>query len=755
MNRRASHRPWRYSPYHLGLAVLGLLAAITLFVAPYSGSMVEQWSRAEVESRSRLVYESTQASISRAVATGDTPRLIGILEGVARDDHILAVGLCGEGGSLHAFTGQLPRAFSCDQAVNSESESFSSMRSNRKRVLVASFPITLPEGRAYLVVFHDLSYIDARSGRVRTYVVAAVVGVAILAALVGFFFILAFVRGWMDALRRAVEDVRAGRATTAPNGDRSSMAQEIQKLLKNLDSGRTPTEAPEKEWTPESLEELLAEALPQAEVIVLANREPYIHNRTDDGIVLQTPASGVVSALEPVMRACRGTWIAHGSGTADRETVDSNDHLAVPPDDPSYTLRRLWITEDEQDGYYYGFANEGLWPLCHIAFVRPIFRDGDWQMYREINARFAEAVVQEARTEDPIVLVQDYHFALAPRMIRERLPNATIITFWHIPWPNAETFGICPWKEEILAGLLGSSVLGFHTQFHCNNFLETVDRFVESRIDREHATVTLGGHEAMVRPYPISIEWPPKGLEGQRPVEVCRARVREALGLAPDAKLAVGIERFDYTKGILDRMRSIDLLLTLMPEWRGKFTFVQVAAPTRSKLASYRSLQDEAVALAEEINARHGEGGYQPIRLIVRHHEPAEVFELFRAADLCIVSSLHDGMNLVAKEFVASREDEEGVLILSSFTGASRELSEALIVNPYDEREMATALDTALRMPAQQQRERMRLMRQQVREQNVYRWAGRMLIDAARIRQKQRILAFEDAPAPQRRRVRS
>ena len=478
---------------------------------------------------------------------------------------------------------------------------------------------------------------------------------------------------------------------------------------------------------------------------MVSNREPYIHNRDNGQITLQTPASGLVSALEPVIRACGGTWIAHGSGNADRETVDREDKIRVPPDAPSYTLRRIWISDEEQDGYYYGLANEGLWPLCHIAFVRPQFRQSDWRQYEAINERFAEAVVQEAKTEDPIVLVQDYHFALAPRMIRQRLPKATIITFWHIPWPNAETFSICPWKERIIDGLLGSTILGFHTQFHCNNFFETVDRFVESRIDRERATVTSGGHETMVRAYPISIEWPPKALAGQPSVDDCRSQVRQALGIAPDVKLAVGIERFDYTKGILDRMRAVDELLTRQPEWSRRLTFLQVAAPTRSKLASYSTLQTEALALAEDINSRHGNGSYQPIRLLIRHHEAAEVFKLFRAADVCIVSSLHDGMNLVAKEFVAARDDERGVLVLSSFTGASRELSEALIVNPYNTQEMSSAFDIALRMSDSEQQERMRLMRQQVREWNVYRWAGRMLVDAAASRQRRRIFDISES----------
>lgn len=735
-------------------AVLGMLvlAALTLAVAPYARSLVDQWSRSDVEQRSHLVFTALQGPIVRALAGDDQARLASILQGVSEDERILGAGLCDERGRLRAATMMMPRSFSCQNVARSEGESFSQITNDGRRVLIGAFPITTRDRRVYLVVLHDLSYVDARSGKAQTYFVAALVGVAILVALLAALTMTFMLRGWMSALREAVDNVRSGRPPTSALHERSAVELRIQKLLKDLEIGQTPTETAEIEWTPESLRNLLGDALPGAEVIVVSNREPYIHNHSEDGIVLQTPASGLVSALEPIIRACGGTWIAHGSGDADRETVDANDRVAVPPSAPSYTLKRVWISEEEQDGYYYGLANEGLWPLCHNVFVRPIFRESDWHHYEQINARFADAVVQEARTEDPIVLVQDYHFALAPRMIRERLPKATIVTFWHIPWPNPETFSICPWKTQIIEGLLGSSIIGFHTQFHCNNFFEAVDRFVESRIDREHATVTLAGQETMIRPYPISIEWPPKAMEGQPPVDACRTRVRERLGLPLQTKLAVGIERFDYTKGILDRMRAIDTLLTAHPEWIGRFTFVQVAAPTRSKLASYTTLQTDAVALAQEINLRHGTEGYEPIRLLMRHHEPVEVFELFRAADLCIVSSLHDGMNLVAKEFVASRDDDQGVLILSSFAGASREMSEALIVNPYDGQEMAAALVQALSMPAEEQRERMRLMRQQVREQNVYRWAGRMLVDAARVRQKDRVLELSNrakaAPRP-------
>jgi trehalose 6-phosphate synthase len=475
-------------------------------------------------------------------------------------------------------------------------------------------------------------------------------------------------------------------------------------------------------------------------VIVVSNREPYIHNREARDIVVQTPASGLVAAIEPIMRACGGTWIAHGSGSADRETVDRFDRIRVPPSFPSYVLRRVWLSEEEQNGYYYGFANEGLWPLCHMAFVRPNLRDSDWEQYKLVNARYAQAVVSEAKRQDPIILVQDYHFALLPRLLRAKLPNATIITFWHIPWPNPEVFGICPWKEEILAGLLGSSVIGFHTRFHCNNFLDTVDRFMEARAERERSVISFSGLDTFVRPYPISIEWPPAAMKGQKPVPECRSIVRQRLGLKDDMRLGVGIERFDYTKGILDRLRAIDAFLSSRPEWKDRFAFVQVAAPTRSKLATYSALQNEAADLVREINARHGSASYQPISLIVRHHEPDEIFELFRAADLCIVSSLHDGMNLVAKEFVAARDDERGVLLLSTFAGASRELSEALIVNPYDIRNMVDAIEEALLMPEAEQRERMRLMREIVRLRNVYRWAGQMLLDAADLRDRKRIV---------------
>jgi trehalose 6-phosphate synthase len=487
------------------------------------------------------------------------------------------------------------------------------------------------------------------------------------------------------------------------------------------------------------LRRLLHEQLRGDEILLVSNREPYIHVKSERGIEVQRPASGLVTAVEPVMRACSGTWIAHGSGSADREVVDSRGRLRVPPGEQSYTLRRIWLTEQEERGYYYGFANEGLWPLCHIAHVRPVFRDEDWRQYRRVNERFADAVAQEAKTDDPVVLIQDYHFALLPRLVRERLPRATIITFWHIPWPNFESFGICPWRSEILEGLLGSTIVGFHTRYHGHNFLEAVDRFLEARIEHESSTVSFGGRLTRVESFPISIAWP-DGQAG-RPVEGCRSEVRARLGVGPDHLVGLGVDRLDYTKGIVERLLAVERLFELHPEWIGKFTFVQIAAPSRSSLDEYQRFEAQVRATAAQINARFGKPGYEPVRMLIEHHGSASVTEHYRAADVCVVTSLHDGMNLVAKEYVAARDDERGVLVLSQFAGAARELHEALIVNPYHVEEVAEALHRALSMPAEEQRERMVSLRQLVREFNVYRWAGRMLMEAARLRQRERISA--------------
>jgi trehalose 6-phosphate synthase len=494
------------------------------------------------------------------------------------------------------------------------------------------------------------------------------------------------------------------------------------------------------DWTPARLKQTLNRYLHGEKVIVVANREPYIHERTEEGgVVVVHPASGLVTALEPIMRACSGVWIAHGSGSADRDTVDARGRVPAPPGEESYMLRRVWLSRDEEAGYYYGFSNEGLWPLCHLAHARPLFRNEDWKQYQAVNRKFADALCEEVDSEDPIVLVQDYHFALVPRLIRERLPRATVIMFWHIPWPNAERFGICPWRTEVLEGMLGASILGFHTQLHCNNFVDSVDHFLEARIDREQNAVIQHGRSTLVRPYPISLEWPVRRLKSLPPAEECRRRVLQEHELAPDALIGIGVDRLDYTKGIEERLLSVERLLERVPSLLGRFTFIHLAAPSRTTIERYQQLNRQVEKVAARINERFGREGYKPIILRRAHHEPQVVFQYYRAADVCYVSSLHDGMNLVAKEFVAAREDERGVLVLSQFTGAARELTEALVVNPYDLEEASSALAAALAMSPEEQGDRIRSMRAFIAEFNVYRWAGRMLVDAARLRSRDRL----------------
>jgi trehalose 6-phosphate synthase len=496
-----------------------------------------------------------------------------------------------------------------------------------------------------------------------------------------------------------------------------------------------PANEPGASWSAARLSAFVRETFKGERLIVVSNREPIIHDRAPDGTIRERePASGVVTALEPLSLACQGTWIAHGSGSADRAVVDGRDGLMLERQAGRYRLRRLWISSEHEAGYYYGFANSGLWPLCHLAHVKPVFRADDLQCYWHVNNQFAQAVADEAESDSPVVLLQDYHFALAPRMIRERLPHATTVTFWHIPWPNRHRFAICPWRRELLEGLLGSSVLGFQTATDCHNFLDAVQLCLEANVDRESSVVTYEGRRVLVRPYPISIEWPVTVLEGVPGPDEARAVICCRLGLPPDTRLLAGVDRLDYTKGLEEKLAGVETLLETHRALRGRVVLVQVAAPSRDYIDSYRTEAMRVREAAARLNARFGEGRYRPVVLLEESWAPHDVFTLFRAADACVVTSLHDGMNLVAKEFVAARTDRDGVLVLSPFAGAARELTDALIANPYDAADVASALQRALCMPAGERRERMAAMRSVVARDNAYRWAARMLRDAAAAR---------------------
>jgi len=717
-----------------------LLIALAVLVAaftPLADKLIERWFRRDVEMRSELIYDSVDESLNALFRTGAKPDISALFERIAQDERIMGVGLCQGRVEPTISNRGWPGAVTCAMTADSR---FHTEELPGGRVLVSSFPMAEgDEPNRQLVIVHNLNFIESRSLTAKLYLTGFLALLSAVAASVTLLMTHLTLRGWMSSMRGMFAGNGAGPGTP-PDPQLAPVISEIRQMMRDLETMHEPSSSIRVEWSPETLRKVLDSELPGVQVMVVSNREPYIHNTGADGkITVQRPASGVVTALEPIMRACGGTWIAHGSGLADRAVADIHGRVRVPPEEPAYTLKRIWLSEEEQDGYYYGLANEGIWPLCHISFVRPVFRETDWQMYESVNRKFADAVAAEAKQPDPLILIQDYHFSTLPRLLRERLPQATIVTFWHIPWPNAEVFGICPWREAMLNGLLGSSVVGFHTQLHCNNFMEAADRFIECHIDREDSTISVGGHTTLVRPYPISIAWPPEPLKTLPPPAQCREAVLNRFSLPPNTLLAVGVERFDFTKGIPDRFKAVGLLLENHPEWIGRFVLVQIAAPTRSKLSAYQGVRDEAEAAAADINARFGRGDYRPVILVTQHHEPEQVFELFRAADLCIVNSLHDGMNLVAKEFIASRDDNLGVLVLSTFTGASRELMEALIVNPFDARSTSEAMNRALKMPPEEQANRMRLMRALVSENNVYYWAARMLLDAARLRKRQRL----------------
>ncbi len=483
-------------------------------------------------------------------------------------------------------------------------------------------------------------------------------------------------------------------------------------------------------WTKEQLHELVTHRLGGMKLIAVSNREPYIHTREQGRIECITPASGLTTAIDPVLRAAGGVWVAHGSGSADRDVVDKSDRVSVPPEDPSYTLRRVWLPK-RLAADHYGLANEGLWPLCHAVFHRPHFSRKQWRSYRDANELFAEAVLQEADGKPAFVFIQDYHLGLLPAMLKDRNPNLAIAQFWHIPWPNRETFRAFPWKEELLDGLLGNDLLGFHVRNHCVNFLETVDRNLEAKLDQEASSIDRRGHTTAVRAFPISIDFADHARKAaSAAVAAAAARWAAELGRLPEI-LGIGIDRIDYTKGIPDRLHAVDRLLEDRPEYIGRITFLQVGVPSRMAIDDYERLNRALTEQVDAINRKWARGLWKPVILVRRHVDQISLIALHLMADFCLVSSLHDGMNLVAKEFVASRIDGDGVLILSAFTGAARELTDALIVNPFSPDEMAEAMHTALNMPASDRRRRMNRMRAAVAGNNVYRWAGTIMLALA------------------------
>ena len=735
--------------------VLSISVVVSVIVLAFTLVQVrqeKQRQRADLERRTSLLAESLEETVEPLVGQGHSARLQRIVERFGNRERLAGVAVYDMHGLPLAVTQTLAAQFATPPKIATEAmaanrEMGDVIRIGEKQMYIFVLPLRPEEQVAgALALFHDASYIQQRLRQIWQHNFLRLLVQALLISLTTLFVVqltlvrpLARMTEWIKRLRKGeVNDPSSLSSKDLLN----PLAAEVTQLAKSLSAAKAAAEdtrfgqAGNSLWTPTSLKEHLRITLQGRSIFVISNREPFIHVKRGKEIDCIVPASGLVTALEPVLAACEGTWIAHGSGDADGLVVDRADRLRVPAVSPQYTLRRVWLTKEEEEGYYYGFANEGLWPLCHIAHTRPVFRAEDWRYYQSVNEKFAQATLAEIEgVEEPCVLIQDYHFALLPRLIKERRPDARVGLFWHIPWPNPESFGICPWQGELLHGMLGADLIGFHIQFHCNNFLETVDRALESRIEWEHFAVRRGNHTTYVKPFPISIAYPDDlaALAGSTGGERSKEALLTELGVKA-RHLAVGVDRLDYTKGILERLRGIERLLEKYPQYQGQLTFIELGAPSRIHIKQYQDLIAAIEAEVDRICWRFQIGEWRPILFLKRHHSRQEIQPFYKAADVCLVTSLHDGMNLVAKEFVGAREDEQGVLILSRFTGAARELKDALTINPYDIEELADAIHAALTMSNEEQSIRMRRMRDVVRERNVYRWAADLITDLVQVR---------------------
>jgi trehalose-6-phosphate synthase len=738
--------------------VLPLIVSVAggcLLFAAYQVHTEKRILRNDLSHRAEILGDSLQDAVEPLFDRKPDGRIQRLVERFGQREHLKGVAVYNASGTALAATSGLSPQFQSQPAAALRAASNDIgygefVRIDRVPLHIYALPLHLNGQRVgTLVVLHDASYIDTQiSHTLRDSLLNAIVQMLLITALA-----IVLVRwtftGPLTQTAKWLRMLRTGQSHAAPivaQGEIfDQITHEVTHLARDLSAARATAEEEARLrdsnaslWTAERLRASVRNKLQDKPLFVVSNREPYMHifNDKDKSVGVIVPASGVVTALEPVLLACDGTWIAHGSGNADREVVDAQDRLRVPPDHPTYSLRRVWLSAEEENGYYAGFSNEGLWPLCHIAHTRPVFRPEDWFHYQQINRRFADAVLEEMEgTESPILLAQDYHFALLPRMIKEGRPDARVAIFWHIPWPNPDVFGICPWQRELVDGLLGADLIGFHIQSHCNNFLHTVERAVEALTEWDRFAVNRQGHVTRVRPYPISVAFSENtpAIEPPSSSGAERAALCEELGIEATL-LGVGVDRIDYTKGILERFRGIEHFLELHPYYQRRFAFVQIGAPSRTHIARYKTFLDEVSAEAERINSRFQAGRWKPIVFLKRHHSHEEIARFYRAATVCLVTSLHDGMNLVAKEFVVSREDNRGVLILSTFAGAALELHDALLVNPYDVQQLAGAIHRALDMSEEEQSTRMRRLRSGVREYNIYRWAANLLSDLTEIR---------------------
>ena len=729
--------------------ILGVAIIVTLIVVAFTISQVEREKQnlsVDLEYRSAILAENLQTSVEPLMADVTADRVKRTVERLTDRERLAGLAVYDNKENLLAQSSTLtvdinPAVRIAAEAMDKNQATSEFVKLGDKQMYVLSLPMHQDERvTGALTVLQNADYIDVRISQIwRNNLIRLLLQVFIFAIaiiLIVWLIIYRPVVSFAESLRL----IRAGKPASWKIAKAPFLFQplftEVSKIMRSLSQARTAAreearlglEKLDTPWTAERLSEFIKFQMKGRQIFVVSNREPYIHTRAaGDKLKYFVPASGMVTAIEPVMEAAGGMWLAHGSGEADRQAVDAEDKVEVPPDEPKYTLKRIWLTEEEENGYYYGYANEGLWPLCHIAHTRPIFRKEDWEQYRKVNGKFAAALLAEIKkVENPLILIQDYHFSLLPRLIKNSRPDAQIGLFWHIPWPNPESFSICPQRKELLDGMLGADIIGFHTQQHCNNFIDTVGKELEALIDLEQFAITRTSHVTYIKPFPISIAFAggKDDLGEIRPEE--KKELLDSLGVKAEY-IGLGVDRLDYTKGILERLGAVEEFLDNNPKYLKKFTFIQIAPPSRDHIPRYREFGQQVREETDRINKKFGSNGWKPVVLLARHHTHEELNRFYRIADFCMVTSLHDGMNLVAKEFVSARTDEQGVLILSQFTGASRELKDAVIVNPYHIEQMGEAIRTALAMSPSEQLKRMKRMRNTVKNYNVYRWSAEFL----------------------------
>ncbi len=721
------------------LVTAGLVLAVSIVVGMFALNQANQEQielTSRLQSRSQVLADSLSESIEPSYNTYATNTMQRIIDRFVSSERLAGLGVFDSGASSIAASKDIP--LPSDTFVATVMDSDQPLGEFVRRDGETYYTYVLPlhqEERVVgaLAVVQNATYIDQSISAIwRDNLLRLFLQVALFAAAIFIIVRWVFFRS-VTQLTASIQRAREGGDETAvyDAGFLQPLAGEITKVTRSLHQARRAAseearmrhEKIDSPWTADRLREFIKAYVKDRPIYVVSNTEPYVSKGTKGKITWTVPAGGVVTALEPIMEACGGTWVAHGSGEADKLTADAEGKLRVPPEEPKYTLKRVYLTPKEVAGYYNGFSNEALWPLCHLAHVRPQFRKEDWMEYRKVNGLFAKALLEEIRhVEQPVILIQDYHLALVPALIKKSRPDADVAIFWHIPWPSASQFSICPQRRELLEGMLGADVIGFHTQQYCNNFIDTVASEIESRVDFENFSISRNEHRSFIRPFPISIAFPGIAETG----DVSTEDITGKLGIRTP-HLALGVDRLDYIKGIPERFRGVEFLLDTYPEYRGNFTLLQIASPTRASVEKYREYAEQVEAEAERINAKFAQGDWRPIRFEHRHYSHAELRQLYRQAEVCMVTSLHDGMNLVAKEYVAMRQEENGVLILSHFTGASRDMKGALLVNPYSAEDTAQALYTALTMPKTEQHRRMKALRQSVRDYNVYRWSAEFI----------------------------